>query len=54
MLVTSHHQLATSWIHQTKQQKNTDEELDALGVDLDVLEMTVANPDSEEFTYDYL
>ena len=31
-----------------------DEEIDALGVDLDVVEMTVANPDSEEFTYEYL
>ena len=27
-----------------------DEEIDALGMDLDVVEMTVANPDSEEFT----
>jgi len=31
-----------------------DEEIDALGVDLDVVEMTVANPDSEKFTYEYL
>ena len=44
----SHHQLILSWVHHAnKMAENADdEELDALGVDLDVVEMTFTNPDS--------